>query len=411
LVDTALKTARVGAVFSYENTLLTVLCVTFGMVFWNRLALNYMLPFVQADLHLSNTQAGLLVSVLSLSWAAFGLLLGAYSDRTGIRKRLLVGLTLALSLTALLSGLTSTFAMLLLARLCMGAVQGPVLPVAQSTMAIESSPHRRGLNMGVLQNFGSGVLANVIAPLVIVAVATSYGWRAGFVVSALPGFALVAALLFLMRPDPSVANVAKSAQRAAGLRGVFESRNAVLCLFITCLMVMWLMIQMTFLPGFILKAGLSSGEMSIQMSIRGISALIAGIALPALSDRIGRKPVTVAAALLSAVAPLCTALPHQTVLSLTLTGAVMGIGAGVLPLAMAIIPSESVPPRLVATALGVTMGAGELIGGFLAPVSAGAAADALGMSAPFVMAGIASIAAAVVGLVLAETRSAMRGKS
>jgi MFS family permease len=50
-------------------------------------------------------------------------------------------------------------------------------------------------------------------------------------------------------------------------------------------------------------------------------------------------------------------------------------------LAMATIPSETVPPRRLATVLGLTMGLGEIIGGVFAPTLAGRAADSSGLGA------------------------------
>jgi MFS family permease len=44
--------------------------------------------------------------------------------------------------------------MLLGARMIMGIAEGPVLLIAQSIMVAESSKHRRGFNMGVIQTFG-----------------------------------------------------------------------------------------------------------------------------------------------------------------------------------------------------------------------------------------------------------------
>ncbi|MBC8838387.1 MFS transporter, partial [Escherichia coli] len=46
-------------------------------------------------------------------------------------------------------------------------------------------------------------------------------------------------------------------------------------------------------------------------------------------------------------------------------------GLGCFTLFMATIPAETVPPRAIASALGLIMGAGELIGGFVAPTVAG----------------------------------------
>ncbi len=62
---------------------------------------------------------------------------------------------------------------------------------------------------------------------------------------------------------------------------------------------------------------------------------------------------------------------------------------------MATVPSESVDARHIASALGICMGTGELLGGVLSPFIAGYAADIVGLQAPlWIMFGLALIAAA-----------------
>jgi predicted MFS family arabinose efflux permease len=376
----------------YENILLAVLCTSFGMVFWNRLAMNYALPFVVADLRLNNAEAGLLVSALALSWAISGYVIGRLADQTGQRRALLVGLTLVFTLAGLASGFASSFGALMGLRLLMGAAQGPILPIAQAMMASESTPARRGLNMGLLQNLGSGLLAYIIAPVAVVAMAVAWGWRSALIASALPGLALAAMIIVLVRRDPPQAAARAGLSPASRY---FGERNIQLCLAAAVLMVMWLIVQMTFLPSYMMsQLGFTPGNMALQMSLRGASGLVAGIALPALSDRLGRRRVIMIGAVLAAVSPLCAALPGQTFTTMALSGLIMGAGAGCLPLVMAIVPAETVPPAAAAAAMGLVMGVGELVGGFVAPVAAGLVADRLGPQAPFVMAGIAALLAA-----------------
>jgi MFS transporter, ACS family, hexuronate transporter len=76
---------------------------------------------------------------------------------------------------------------------------------------------------------------------------------------------------------------------------------------------------------------------------------------------------------------------------------------GVFPLFMATVPSESVDERHIASALGVCMGTGELIGGVFSPFIAGLAADSVGLQAPlWIMSGLA-LCAALVAFGLRET--------
>jgi fucose permease len=71
-------------------------------------------------------------------------------------------------------------------------------------------------------------------------------------------------------------------------------------------------------------------------------------------------------------------------------------GLGCFTLMMATIPAETVPRHLVATCLGAIMGAGEIIGGFIAPWLAGLLSDAFGLQMSMFIPAVA--AAAVVGL-------------
>src|SRR5690348_15181984 len=115
---------------AYQVVLVALLSVNFGIVFFDRNALGFLMPFVQPDLHLSNAEVGYLSSALSLTWAfaAFGI--GTVSDRTGSRKGLLLATTVLFSACSFLSGVAGSFMMLLGARLLMGVAEGGNMPIA-----------------------------------------------------------------------------------------------------------------------------------------------------------------------------------------------------------------------------------------------------------------------------------------
>jgi MFS family permease len=70
---------------------------------------------------------------------------------------------------------------------------------------------------------------------------------------------------------------------------------------------------------------------------------------------------------------------------------------------MVIIPGESMPSGLVATAISVTQLIGEIVGGCIAPVLAGIGADAWGLEAPLYIAFVGAIISAVISIGLIET--------
>src|SRR5204862_352086 len=98
-------------------------------------------------------------------------------------------------------------------------------------------------------------------------------------------------------------------------------------------MVAWMVLGWAFLPLFYVKVRqLSAGEMSVLMSLLGLSAAFFSFVVPGLSDRLGRRPVVAGCSLLGLLVPLAALYWHG---SLYVLGALIFIGwaaSGGLPL-------------------------------------------------------------------------------
>jgi MFS family permease len=271
----------------YETRLIWVLTITFGFVFFDRNATNFLMPFIAADLHFSNGQIGLVASALSFTWAVAGFLGGAYSDRTGNRKGLLLISVVAFSLCSFISGLAASFIALFSTRLLMGLAEGPILPIAQSLVALESSAAKRGNNMGVMQNFGSNLLGSFVAPLVLVAIASTVSWRWAFYLSGVPGLVMAVLIAkYVHQPTavthppalaaPALAPTTLGApltQNRMSYARMIAHRNMWLCMLMAIFMVAWMVLGWAFLPIFYTKfRHLGVRPMSILMSVLGLSA-------------------------------------------------------------------------------------------------------------------------------------------
>ena len=389
----------------YQWLLIALLSFNFGIVFFDRNALSFLTPFIQPELRLSNAQIGLLAAALSASWAIAGLFMGWVSDKLGRRKILLVVATVVFSLASVLSGLAGSFLALFGARLLMGIAEGGIMPISQTLIAAEVAPERRGLAQGLTQNFGANLIANFAGPIVIVAIATAMGWRNAFFVSALPGF-LSAVLIFLLvrEPPQAPASAAASRERVA-LWPLFADRTMILCIIISTLLVADFVVFMTFTPLYLTTVrGISPQNMGFIMSVFGLASIAVAFIVPGSSDRFGRKPVAIIASLIGLVLPLGVLASSGTnPLPIVLSFAIGCCITGVFPMAMATIPSESVPPAQMATALSLTMGISEIVGGVLAPIVAGRIADSYGLPAVlWILAGIC-VACAVLASLLRET--------
>ena len=377
-----------------QALLVALLSLNFGIVFFDRNATNFLMPFVQPELGLTNTQVGNIASALSFSWALAAFGVGRLSDTMGNRKLLLIGSTLAFSACSFLTGLAQSFLMLLGLRLLMGLAEGGVMPISHAMVASEVSPRRRGLAQGIAQNFGSNLLGSFVAPVLLVAFAQHFGWRTAFYLAGIPGIVSALAIWLLIdepAPPPSETNAGESAW------AVLRDRNVLLCSLMAIVLVSYLVICWAFMPLYLTRArGLSPETMGWLMGVLGISATIGSFLTAGLSDLIGRRPVMVIMPLISVILPLGAMYWQGSAWGLAVIFFFGWALNGMFPLFMATVPSESVPPHQVATALGLCMGTGEVLGGALAPSLAGIAADAHGLSAPlWIMTGLTLIGAAL----------------
>ncbi|HEY1961183.1 MAG TPA: MFS transporter [Rhizomicrobium sp.] len=396
--------SRRGA--GYQTLLVGLLSLNFGILFFDRNALNFLMPFVKPSLGLSNTQVGLTASALSFSWALAALAVGAAADRTGRRKMFLIACTIAFSLCSFLTGLAQSFVMLFAARLLMGTVEGGVAPVSQ-TMIASAVPHaRRGLAMGVMQNFCSNLLGSFAAPVLLVWFASTLGWHRAFFLAGIPGL-ISALLLWKFVDEPDAPPPRERNPLLAHVGELLANRNLVVCLLLSVLLVSYLVVCWAFMPLFLTKMrGFAPTTMSWLIGSLGISATIGSFAIAGLSDRIGRKPVMIATAFLGVVLPLGAMFFTGSVWVLAAIFALGWTLTGIFPLFMAAVPSESVAPQHVTTAMALVMGVGEVLGGVFSPTLAGWAADANGLTAPlWIMIGLC-IAAGLLALILRETAPA-----
>ena len=391
------------AVDRYVTLLPLLLGLNFGILFFDRNALNFLMPFIQPELKLNFTQVGLLSSALAFTWAASGFIIGRISERTGRKKIFIVAAGVVFSACSFLSGLAGSFLALLGARLLMGAAEGMVLPLSHAIVALEVPAERRGLAMGVTQNLGSCFFGAFLAPILLPVFALSFGWRGAFYIAGVPGLILAALIWFLVK-EPEMPTVAQH-EEVMGLSQILANRNMVICTSVAILMVSYLVITNTFLPLYLTqKLGFTARDAGWLMGVLGVSATLGSFAVPALSDRIGRRPVMIAVPFIGLLLPLGAIYAPSSFLVLA---PLFFLGWGInsiFSLFMATIPSESLPLRYVATAAGVVMGIGEIIGGVGSPFIAGWAADVAGLDAVMWILAAITLAAGLTALGLVETR-------
>lgn len=376
----------------YQALLVGLLSLNFGIVFFDRNSLNFLMPFVQPDLQLSDGQVGAVAGIFSFTWALAAFGVSRLSDMVGNRKLLLVVATLAFSACSFLTGLAASFAMLIGARILMGIAEGGVMPISHAMVASEVEPKWRGLAQGIAQNFGSNFFGSFVAPVVLVALASKYGWQSAFYIAGIPGIVSAALIWFLLdEPAADPHAVAKGAGGSmagwwGAVRELLKVRNVLVCVIMGIVLVAYLVITWAFMPLYLVQnRGFDQTTTSWLMGTLGISATLGSFLISGLSDVIGRRPVMIAASFIAVIVPLG---------ALYYTGSAWGLAAlffvgwalnGIFPLFMATVPSESVSPAQAATVFGLCMGSCEILGGAGGPAIAGQLSQALGREAPLWM--------------------------
>jgi len=392
--------------FTYENGILLLLGFSFGLVFFDRNAINYLVAAIQVDLGLTNTQIGMLSSGLALAWAISAYFVAAWSDAIRARKPFVLLSIVVFSLCSAVSGLATSFAFLLAARVLMGIAEGPFLPVCLSIMNVESSPHRRGLNAGVMQNVFAALIGNMLAGFLVPRLASMFDWRVTFFLTGIPG--LICALLvflYLREPARTPEEAAETPPRVGlSALSMLKEHNIRVCCVISIFMVAWFLVGLTFMPVFFQNVrGFTAEQAGQLVGITGLATAICGFLVPAWSDRVGRKPAMILFCFGAVMTPLAALWFDGPMWMLGLLLFLGWSGTGAFPLFMGVVPGESVSRSLAASSMGLVVAIGELIGGVTMPTLAGRSADATSLAAPIVVAAFCAVCAGVAALFLEET--------
>jgi predicted MFS family arabinose efflux permease len=392
----------------YENTLIPILFFTWGIVFLGRMSQMYLAPYFAPEFHLKHGQIGTLASAMAITWAASTFVLGALSDRFG-RKAMLIPAVFMFSILSCLSAFAHSYYQLLLVRALMGLAGGPTWSIMTALIEESSPANQRGRNIGLVVS-AAALVGLAAAPILTTQVAAHWGWRAAFLVAGAPG--LLAALLiwkFVREPE-----LGSTHERPSWMEylAVLRHRNIWLCCIGAIGFMSWLFALNVFGPLYITEVVHQPATTAgFLLGATGFGSFFLGFLLPALSDRVGRKPVLLVMAAMSAVVPLSFLVRPLFMYPLLLAAIVFiaNTGQGMASLIMVLVPTESVPAQFRATSIGLVTLVGEAVGGTLSPRFAGLLAEKYGLSLTMWLAAAGSALVFLVALSLRKTASMGHG--
>jgi MFS family permease len=179
------------------------------------------------ELHINNTDVGLLVAVTSLVAAAASLPFGVLADRVR-RTRLLGGAIVLWGAAMIWSATAPSFEQLLLARVFLGGVTAAAGPIVASLVGDWFASAERGRIYGYII---SGELVGAAFGFAVTGGIATLSWRASFVILALPAFVLAWLVFSLGEPtrggrSPLVSATAAPVAASAGDDGEEHATDA-----------------------------------------------------------------------------------------------------------------------------------------------------------------------------------------
>lgn len=408
--------------------------VVMGLIFmiWaiacaDRANFGIALPYMKKEYGISNTEAGLIVSLFSFAYGIVqipvGLMYKRLSEKTtGILFSVFMLLT---SLFTGLMGTTSSVLLLQLYRVGLGLSEGPLGIGCTNVINRWFPPEEKGTATGLW--IAASKLGPLIVPTVCIIVIQLWGWREIFYVFAVPGIFLAILWFFLVTNSPAEnrfcneaerryitqdvpagpvvggAGPAQSAQvapmpwldginrtrrvpRLETLRQVFTSWNVIGVAIGYGCMIGISNIFMSWIPTYLVTVkGFASVKMGFLASAPFIGAVAGNMLGGVISDRLlggRRKPMMLLGALGTAVMTLMLVQAPDSVLylgaMLMLSGLMLGIGfAGYSAYPMGLATKSTYP-----TAFGIVNSLGQ-IGGACAPLAVGMLLDRYDWSSVF----------------------------
>lgn len=384
-----------------SRLLIAILFLTVGDVLLDRMTAMFLGPYIVADLHLSGAQVGLIASATSICWALSSVVFGAVSDRIG-RRKVLIPAVVLFSLCSWLSALAQNFEQMLLCRALLGLAEGPCWAVIMALVEETTPAERRGRNIGIVSS-ASSLMGSALAPVLTTQLASLLGWRWSFVVVGIPGLVL-AVLIYLYVKEPE----RRRAGPAEAVRPWHLATNGSLwlCLFGAFGLVTWLFVFTVFAPLYITgPMGQSATTAGFLLSCSGVGGFLWAFFGTGIADRIGRRRALILFSCLCAGSPLVFMVPALYSTPMVLAGLAMVLSAGpsAAALVMVLIPSEAVPRRNIAVAIGFAGMGADLLGGTISPALGGMLADRYGLVAPMLLSVAGAVLMLVVGLLIKET--------
>jgi sugar phosphate permease len=410
-----------GRLMRTRSLALALLVVSGVINYLDRSTLSIANLEISNELHLSPGQMGILLSAFSWSYAFAQLPTGALVDKVGSRILLSVGLVIW-SIAQACGGLVSSLRQFVATRVVLGIGEAPQFPTGARVVSNWYTARERGFPTGLFNSSSS--LGPALAPPLLTALMTAFGWRWMFFV--MGGAGLVAAIAwYALYRDPQAAGLTANELRSLQqdeprspstgrvsfrqwLR-LFEHRSTwgMTLGFAGALYLIWL--YLTWLPAYLERQHhMTTIKVGFAASVPFIFGFFGSLAGGLVSDRLAASglspifsrtlPLSVGLCLM-AVFTVPAALTGSANLAVLFISLALFSGSAATANAWALV-AVTAPPDYVAS-LGAIQNFGGYFGGSFAPVVTGFIVERTHTFAPSLLIGaVVAVTSACVYLVL-----------
>ncbi|MGF6702288.1 MFS family permease [Paraburkholderia sp. MM5496-R1] len=182
-----------------SRAVLALMCAMSFILYLDRVNLSAAAGLIRDDLHLSNTNVGLVFAAFAYTYALCQVIGGWVSDRFGAKLTLVTCASIwivATVATGLAGGLASLFG----ARLLLGIGEGAALPAQARALTNWFPSNRRGFVQGLTHSFSR--LGNAITPPLIALLVAYSSWRVSFLAVGALTFVWVVVYAWYFTDDP-----------------------------------------------------------------------------------------------------------------------------------------------------------------------------------------------------------------
>ncbi|MFS0783159.1 MFS transporter [Bacillus sp. 1P06AnD] len=376
---------RVPVSKNYYWVVITLFTLGWVLMYADRTILNPIMGHIADEFNLNKSQLGLINSVFFLAYAIFQIPGGMLGDKFGRKLVIWIGFLIFGVFTGL-TGLVSSFAMLMVIRFIVGIGEGTYYgpQYALSTEAIPTKHLTLGtaiINSGQALGISGGYL--ISSYLVLEA---GMDWKVPFYVMTIP--TVIMAILFawflkekIIRPEDQNANSSEEAAKAekVSLGSIFKNRNLLMA-FIMCFCSLYgFFVVVTWLPEFLqTERGFEGGSVGFISSLVPWASIPGAIIFARLADKLKRTKVFVFTMVpLAIVCIIAVAfVTDRTILIIALIGYGLFGKLALDPILVAFVAKNA--PK---GSLGTTLSSYNFIGmssSILAPYITGAIADTTG---------------------------------